>query len=107
MKMVFDFNLVTYFIFCSCLSGIYADISHVTGGNGDVSQIWKELNELKAVLLETKLDLSNTRKELADTTETLIDTRQDLQETKRELNEIKRVAYKNIRQFDEMQKSKF
>ncbi|XP_052074811.1 uncharacterized protein LOC127712415 [Mytilus californianus] len=106
--MSYKFLLITYVFLCSCIPGITAGKREF---GGDVSQLWNELRELKAVLSETRLDLHNTRtelgvtkdvlgKELEKTKQALVDTRQDLADTRRELDETKKWINVNNGQYN-------
>ncbi|CAC5385947.1 COL10A [Mytilus coruscus] len=108
-----NFNFAIYALLCSCFLDVNAELSKADGG---VSQLWKELNELKAVLTETRLDLFHTRRELKGTKdvlaetrvrleimekkqektrETLMETSRDLVETQTDLKETKKLIDQN------------
>ncbi|XP_076108516.1 uncharacterized protein LOC143076585 [Mytilus galloprovincialis] len=113
-----NFNFAIIALLCTCFLGVHAEISQT---DGEVAKLWKELDELKAVLTENRLDLFNTRKELEGTkdvlaetrvrleimekkeeksTETLIETRRDLFRTQRDLMETKKLVERNKGLFD-------
>lgn len=120
-----SFNFAIIALLCTCYLGVHAEISQT---DGEVAKLWKELNELKAVLTENRLDLFNTRRELEGTkdvlaetrvrleimekkeeksTETLIETRRDLFRTQRDLMETKKLVERNKGLFDVIHISEF